>query len=97
MGSMTKMPEYFARSTLLLGEAALEKLKNSSVAIFGLGGVGSFAAEAAARGGIGSIALIDSDKICETNINRQIIALTDTIGKTKADAMAKRIKKLILW
>ncbi|MEL7648541.1 MAG: tRNA threonylcarbamoyladenosine dehydratase [Sedimentibacter sp.] len=81
----------FSRTQLLLGEEAMEKLKNAKVAIFGIGGVGSYAAEALARCGIGSFALFDDDKVCLTNINRQIIATRKTIGIKKVDVMAERI------
>jgi len=69
----------FSRTQLLLGEEAMEKLKNSTVAIFGIGGVGSYVAEALARSGVGSFALFDDDEVCITNINRQIIATRKTI------------------
>lgn len=81
----------FSRTQLLLGEEAMEKLNNAKVAIFGIGGVGSYVAEALARCGIGSFALFDDDKVCLTNINRQIIATRKTIGKKKVDVMAERI------
>jgi tRNA A37 threonylcarbamoyladenosine dehydratase len=81
----------FSRTELLIGKEAMERLKRSAVAVFGIGGVGSFAAEALARCGIGRIALFDSDKICLTNINRQLIATRKTIGRGKADVMRERI------
>jgi tRNA A37 threonylcarbamoyladenosine dehydratase len=81
----------FSRTELLLGKDGVEKLKNSSVAVFGIGGVGSYAAEALARGGIGRIILFDDDKICLTNINRQLIATRSTIGKDKVEVMKERI------
>jgi len=81
----------FSRTQLLLGEEAMEKLKNSTVAIFGIGGVGSYVAEALARCGIGSFVLFDDDKVCLTNINRQIIATRKTIGRKKVEVMAERI------
>lgn len=74
-----------------MGCEALETLQNAAVAVFGLGGVGAYAAEAFARAGVGAIALVDDDKICLTNLNRQIIALHSTVGKQKVDAMAERI------
>lgn len=83
--------EIYSRTELLIGEKALEKLKNSHVAVFGLGGVGGFAVEALARSGVGEISLFDSDLVCESNINRQIIATQDTIGCDKVDCFAKRI------
>ncbi|MGB4438566.1 MAG: tRNA threonylcarbamoyladenosine dehydratase [Sedimentibacter sp.] len=81
----------FSRTQLLLGEEAMEKLKNSTVAIFGIGGVGSYVAEALARSGVGSFVLFDDDKVCLTNINRQIIATRKTIGRKKVEVMAERI------
>ena len=70
----------FSRAELLLGKEKLDKLRNARVAVFGIGGVGSFAAEAIARGGVGHIALIDGDTVSLTNINRQLIALHSTVG-----------------
>ena len=84
------MEERFARCGLMLGEDALEKLKNKRVAVFGLGGVGGYVVEALARCGVGAIDLIDNDTVNITNINRQIIAVTDTIDMLKTDAAEKR-------
>ena len=81
----------FSRTTLLLGDAAMEKLAASTVAVFGVGGVGSYAAEGLARAGVGHIVLIDNDLICLTNINRQIHATTQTVGRKKTEAMRERI------
>jgi len=81
----------FSRAELLLGKDKLEKLKQARVAVFGIGGVGSFAAEAIARGGVGHIALIDGDVVSMTNINRQLIALHSTVGREKTAVMAERI------
>ncbi|MBQ3031625.1 MAG: tRNA threonylcarbamoyladenosine dehydratase [Anaerotignum sp.] len=81
----------FSRAELLLGKDKLEKLKNARVAVFGIGGVGSFAAEAIARGGVGHIAIIDGDVVSMTNINRQLIALHSTVGREKTAVMAERI------
>ena len=81
----------FDRTRLLLGQPAMEKLKNSRVAIFGLGGVGGYVAEALARSGVGALELIDHDTISESNINRQILALHSTVGMGKAEAAAKRV------
>jgi tRNA A37 threonylcarbamoyladenosine dehydratase len=81
----------FSRTQLLLGKEAMEKLKNSTIAIFGIGGVGTFAVEALARCGVGNFALFDDDKVCLTNINRQLIATRKTIGKKKVEVMAERI------
>ena len=75
----------FSRTQLILGKEAMEKLKNAHVAVFGIGGVGGYVCEALVRSGVGSFDLIDDDKICLTNLNRQIIATTSTIGKYKAD------------
>lgn len=84
----------FSRTELLLGGSAMEKLKNARVAVFGVGGVGGYAAEALARSGVGAIDLIDSDTVSLTNINRQIIALHSTVGMLKTDAAAVRIKDI---
>ena len=85
------MEDRYSRTALLLGEAGVEKLKRSRVAVFGLGGVGSWCAEALARAGVGSLALIDKDVVEESNCNRQLVALTSTIGQTKADVMRERV------
>ena len=79
------------RSEMLIGKEALEKLKKSGVAIFGVGGVGGYVAEALARMGVGRIALIDNDKVSVSNINRQIIALHSTVGQYKTEVMRDRI------
>ena len=84
----------FSRTELLLGEEAMKKLKESTVAIFGIGGVGSYVAEALARSGVGKFVLFDDDKVCLTNINRQLIATRKTIGRKKVDVMAERIKDI---
>lgn len=81
----------FSRTELLLGREGVERLKNSSVAVFGIGGVGSYAAEALARCGVGKLTLVDSDTVSITNINRQIIALHSTVGMKKTDAAKRRI------
>ena len=83
--------EIFQRTKLLLGEENFLKLANSTVAIFGIGGVGSFTAEALARSGVGNFVLIDKDNIDVTNINRQIHALTSSVGKSKVEVMRERI------
>ncbi len=85
------MSEYFQRSELLLGKEGMERLEKSSIAVFGIGGVGSFAVEGLVRTGIGRIILIDYDIIDITNINRQVHASQDTIGMYKVDAMKDRI------
>lgn len=81
----------FCRCEMLIGADALEKLKNSSVAVFGVGGVGGYVVEALTRSGVGRIAIIDKDVVDESNINRQIVALTSTIGKSKTDVMKDRM------
>lgn len=81
----------FSRAELLLGKEGIEKLRKARVAVFGIGGVGSFAAEALARGGVGHIALIDGDTVSLTNINRQLIATQKTVGREKTAVMAERI------
>lgn len=85
------MSRQFARTQLLLGSEAMEKLAHSRVAVFGVGGVGGYVCEALARSGVGAFDLIDDDKVCLTNINRQIIATRKTIGKYKAEVMRERI------
>ena len=86
--------EIFQRTKILLGEENFLKLQSSAVAIFGIGGVGSFTAEALARSGIGHLILIDKDNIDVTNINRQIHALTSTVGKSKVEVMRERILQI---
>ncbi len=81
----------FSRTQLLLGKEAMDKLKNSTVAIFGIGGVGGYVAEALARSGVGKFVLFDNDKVDITNINRQIIATRKTLGRKKVEVMAERI------
>lgn len=85
------MSDIFSRNRLLMGEDNLKKLKGSKVALFGIGGVGGYVAEALARSGVGSFLLVDNDVISISNINRQIIALHQTVGKYKVDVMKKRI------
>ena len=85
------MPDAFSRSEMLIGTEALEKLKESKVAIFGIGGVGSFAVEALARTGVGSFVLTDSDRVEKSNINRQLHATCRTIGRLKVEVMKERI------
>ena len=85
------MQNQFSRTQLIFGDTAMEKLKNSKVAVFGIGGVGSYVCEALARSGIYKFVLVDSDTICITNINRQIIATMDKIGQYKCDVMKERI------
>ena len=88
------MNERFIRAGMLLGAEALEKLEKSHVAVFGLGGVGSWCAEALARSGIGSLTVVDQDSVGESNVNRQLCALDSTIGRAKADVVAARIKDI---
>lgn len=83
--------EQFTRSKLLFGQEGLDKLNKSSIVIFGVGGVGSYAVEALARSGVGKLVLVDFDKVCITNINRQIEALFSTIGRSKVEALRDRI------
>lgn len=84
----------FQRLKLLIGEENFSKLNASTVAVFGVGGVGSFAAEALARSGVGHLVLIDKDNIDTTNINRQIHALNSTVGKSKVEVMRERIHEI---
>ena len=86
--------EIFQRTKILLGEENFLKLTNSTVAVFGIGGVGSFTAEALARSGVGHLVLIDKDNIDATNINRQIHALTSTVGRSKVEVMRERILQI---
>ena len=84
----------FSRLQLLVGQSAMERLAAASVAVFGIGGVGSYAVEALARAGVGSLTLIDFDDICTTNINRQIHALDSSIGRSKVEVMAERCRQI---
>ncbi len=83
--------EQNTRTALLLGEAGIDKLKNSRVAVFGVGGVGGYVCEALCRAGVGSIDIFDKDTVSESNINRQIIALHSTVGKPKVEVMRARM------
>jgi tRNA A37 threonylcarbamoyladenosine dehydratase len=85
------MLNQFSRTELLVGSEGMEKLKNARVAIFGIGGVGGYTVEALARSGVGTLDLIDDDKICLTNLNRQILATRSTVGKYKVDVARDRI------
>ena len=85
------MLNQFSRTQLLLGEEAIEKMSNSRVAVFGIGGVGGYVCEALVRSGVGAFDLIDDDKVCLTNLNRQIIATRKSIGKYKVDVMKERM------
>lgn len=85
------MTEQFSRTQLLLGEEAMEKLRNARVAVFGIGGVGGYTVEALARSGVGQLDLIDSDTVSVSNINRQILATHSTVGRLKVDVAKDRI------
>lgn len=85
------MLNQFSRTELLLGKSSMERLSKCRVAVFGIGGVGGYVCEALARSGIGVFDLIDDDKVCLTNINRQIIATSKTVGRYKTDVMRERI------
>ena len=85
------MEEAFIRTAYLIGAEAVEKLIRGRVILFGVGGVGSYCAEALARAGIGTICLVDPDKVTPSNLNRQLVALHSTIGKNKAEVMRERI------
>lgn len=88
------MLNQFSRTELLIGIEGIEKLNNSKVAVFGVGGVGSFVVEGLARAGVGKFILTDNDKVCLTNINRQIIATHNTIGKYKVEVQKERILEI---
>ncbi len=86
--------DWCSRTRFLLGQGGMEKLKNAKVAVFGLGGVGGYAVEALARSGVGALELVDHDTVSMTNINRQILATTETVGMDKVEAAARRIKAI---
>lgn len=88
------MKEEFIRTSLLIGEDAVERLKNSRVIVFGVGGVGGFVIEALARAGVGSISMVDHDTVSLSNINRQIVADHTTVGRLKVDVMKERINRI---
>lgn len=88
------MLNQFSRTQLLYGEEAIKKLSESRVAVFGIGGVGGYVCEALVRSGVGHFDLIDDDKVCLTNLNRQILATRKTVGKYKAEVMAERMKEI---
>lgn len=88
------MLNQFSRTELIFGKEAMDKLENSRVAVFGIGGVGGYTVEALIRSGIGAVDLIDDDKVCLTNINRQIYATRKTVGKYKVDVAAERIAEI---
>lgn len=88
------MLNQYSRTELIFGKEAMEKLYNSRIAIFGIGGVGSYTAEALARSGVGTLDLIDDDKICLTNLNRQLFATRKTVGKYKVDVAKERLEDI---
>lgn len=88
------MLNQFSRTQLLLGESAMQELANKRVAVFGIGGVGGYACEALVRSGIGAFDIIDDDKVCLTNLNRQIIATRKTVGKYKTEVMKERMLEI---
>ena len=88
------MEEQYARTALLLGESGMERLRRARVAVFGLGGVGGYVAEALARSGVGTLDLVDDDKVSMSNINRQLLATHDTLGRYKVDAAKERIHSI---
>ena len=88
------MNERFLRTEMILGAPALDKLRRSHVAVFGLGGVGSYAAECLARSGVGTLTLVDQDTVSVANINRQLCALTSTVGQYKAEVAAARVRDI---
>lgn len=85
------MEQPFSRTELLIGRDGVRRLQDASVAVFGVGGVGGYVVEALARSGVGTLHLIDSDRVCVSNLNRQIIATTSTIGRYKVDVAKERI------
>ena len=88
------MNERFLRTEMIVGAPALDKLRRSHVAVFGLGGVGSYAAECLARSGVGTLTLVDQDTVSVSNINRQLCALTSTVGQYKAEVVAARVRDI---
>lgn len=88
------MLNQFSRTEILFGKEAMDRLERARVAVFGIGGVGGYAVEALVRSGIGAVDLIDDDKVCLTNLNRQIIATRKTVGRYKADVMKERILEI---
>ena len=88
------MENQFERTEILIGADAMKRLRNSKVAVFGVGGVGGYVAEALARSGVGAFELIDRDQVSITNLNRQIIATWKTVGRDKVEVMAERIRDI---
>ena len=89
------MDGQFERTERLLGAAAMARLRAARVAVFGIGGVGGHAAEALARSGVGALELFDDDRVCLSNLNRQLVATRDTLGEAKVDAMAARLRSIV--
>ena len=88
------MLDQFARTQLLIGRDGIDRLKSARVAVFGIGGVGGYVCEALVRSGVRAFDLIDDDKVCLTNLNRQIIATRKTVGRYKADVMRERMLEI---
>lgn len=88
------MDETFSRTAMLVGWEGVEALQKRHVAVFGLGGVGSWAAEALGRAGVGTLTLVDSDSVSASNLNRQLVALTETVGQKKTDVMRRRLQQI---
>lgn len=88
------MEERFERTAMLIGEKAVERLRSASVAVFGVGGVGSYVVEALARAGVGRLLLVDNDTVSVSNINRQLVALHSTVGQLKVDVAAARVRDI---
>ena len=86
-----KQEKEFVRTQALIGDAAMERLSTARIAVFGVGGVGSYVVEALARSGVGTLDIVDNDLVCLSNINRQIIALHSTVGRPKVAVMKERI------
>lgn len=91
------MQEQFVRTALLVGREGVERLEKKKVAVFGIGGVGGHVAEALARSGVGRFLLVDSDRVALSNVNRQIIATLDTVGRFKTEVMRERIMSINSW
>ena len=91
---MNSLPDTFARTRLLLGQEGLDRLAHARVAVFGVGGVGGYVVEALARSGVGALDLVDSDEVDPTNLNRQIIATLDTVGRPKVAVAAERVASI---
>ncbi len=88
------MLNQFSRTQLLLGQAGMKRLRSARVAVFGIGGVGGYTVEALARSGVGALDLIDDDRVCLTNLNRQIFATRKTVGQYKVDVAEQRIHEI---